>query len=187
MPRFAVCLVVLSLGLLGGCRRDPAPAPSPERPSIPFRIDGELSFLRSRPDGGVDTLHTIAIEVADTDSTRMRGLMERREIPPDTGMLFLFPAAGPQSFWMSNTPHPLDIQYYGADSTLVSVAENAVPFSPETLPSARPAQFVVEVAAGVTRRLGLVEGDRITWKLDRDTPGTSVVTDLPAEALVDSQ
>ncbi len=175
-------LVLVAGGLatsLAGCRRD-APAPPPERTSIPFRIDGELSFLRGRPDGGTDTLHTIAIEVADTDSTRTRGLMERRTIPPDTGMLFVFPAESPQSFWMSNTPHALDIQYYAADSTLVSVAENAVPFSTETLPSAAPAQFVVEVAAGITRRLGLVEGDRIAWRLDRDAGA-------PADGIVDSR
>lgn len=165
----AALLLFAVAALAAGCRSDddaPAPAP-PERASIPFRIDGTLHFLRDRPDGGTDTLHTIAIEVADTDSTRTRGLMDRRTIPPDTGMLFIFPVAGPQAFWMSNTPHPLDIQYYGADSTLVSVAENARPFSTESLPSRGPAQFVVEVAAGQTRRLGLVEGDRITWRLDR--------------------
>lgn len=162
-----VPVLLLALGL-AACRDSaPSPAAPPERASIPFRIDGSLSFLRDRPDGGTDTLHTIAVEVADTDSTQMRGLMDRAVIPPDTGMLFVFSREAPQAFWMSNTPHALDIQYYAADSTLVSVAENAVPFSTETLPSGAPAQFVVEVAAGITRRLGLVEGDRITWRLDR--------------------
>lgn len=157
----------LALGSAGCNDTPPAREAPPERPSIPFRIDGTLSFLRAGP-GGVDTLRTIQIEVADTDSTRTRGLMDRREIPPDTGMLFVFPSEAPQAFWMSNTPHALDIQYYAADSTLVSVVENAVPYSTETLPSAGPAQFVVEVPAGATRRMGLVEGDRITWRLDRD-------------------
>ncbi len=167
-------LAFLLLAGLAGCRGGDAPreTPAPTPPSIPFRIDGSLSFLRDRPDGGTDTLHTIAIEVADTDSTRTRGLMDRREIPPDTGMLFIFPTEAPQGFWMANTPHPLDIQYYGADSALVSVAANARPFSTENLPSGGPAQFVVEVAAGVTARLGLVAGDRITWTLDAE-PGNS--------------
>ena len=161
----SVLIVLLVLGL-AACR-DSAPAAPPEPPSIPFRIDGTLAFVRDGADGRVDTLHTIQIEVADTDSSQTRGLMDRREIPPDTGMLFIFPSEAPRSFWMSNTPRALDIQYYDGDSTLVSVAENTVPFSTETLPSAGPAQFVVEVPAGVTRRLGLVEGDRITWRLDR--------------------
>lgn len=167
--RLLAFLTLVGLAGLTGCR-DESPPDAPrdapaERPSIPFRIDGTLSFVRDRADGGADTLHTIAIEVADTDSTRTRGLMERREIPPDTGMLFIFPSASPQAFWMANTPRSLDIQYYGADSTLVSVAANARPFSTQSLPSEGPAQFVVEVAAGVTARLGLVAGDRITWTL----------------------
>ncbi len=166
--RLLAFLILAGAVGLGGCRNETPDAPRDapaERPSIPFRIDGSLSFLRDRPDGGADTLHTIAIEVADTDSTRTRGLMDRREIPPDTGMLFVFPSEAPQAFWMANTPHALDIQYYAADSTLVSVAANARPFSTQSLPSEGPAQFVVEVAAGVTARLGLVAGDRITWTL----------------------
>ncbi len=156
-------LLVFALVSFAACGPD-----APERPVVgppvsqrvepQFREDGTLSFLR-----GSDTLRTIRIEIADTDSTRTRGLMERSTIPPDTGMLFIFPAETPQGFWMANTPYPLDIQYYRADSTLVSIAADTTPFSQETLPSDGPAQFVVEVAAGVSRRIGLVPGDRITW------------------------
>lgn len=167
-------LFVLSVlaPLAAGCASETPSRPEPASgaASIPFAIDGELSFLRDRPDGTVDTLKTIAIEVADTDSTRTRGLMERREIPADTGMLFVFDHAAPQGFWMTNTPHSLDIQFYAADSTLLNIATDAVPYSQETLPSAGPAQFVVEVAAGVSRRIGLVEGDRIAWRLHGATP-----------------
>lgn len=152
-----------------GCREAPAPEAPAADPvaSIPFRIDGTLSFVR---DG--DTLRTIDIEVADTDSSRQRGLMERETIPPDTGMLFVFDRPDTGGFWMMNTPHPLDIQFYGPDSTLLNVAENTTPYSTETLPPAGPAQFVVEVPAGYTRRLGLVPGDRITWSLDRRPLGS---------------
>ncbi|WP_412067729.1 DUF192 domain-containing protein [Rubrivirga sp. IMCC43871] len=156
-------LLVLTL-LAAGCAdaTDPAPAPVDASPSgIPFEIDGTLSFLR-----GTDTLKTIAIEIADTDSTRGRGLMQRTDIPEDTGMLFIFPRAEPQAFYMANTPRSLDIQFYGADSTLLNVAYGTTPFSNDNLLSDGPTQFVVEVEAGVTRRLGLVQGDRITW--DRD-------------------
>ena len=156
-------LVVFAVAALAaGCGPDEAPPAPPAAPaSVPFEIEGRLSFVR---DG--DTLRTIDVEVADTDSTRQRGLMERTEIPPDTGMLFVFPAAERQAFYMANTPRSLDIQFYGADSTLLNVAENTVPFSTDNVFSAGPAQFVVEVPAGYTRRIGLVEGDRITWTLD---------------------
>lgn len=152
---------LLALLVLAGCRpaADP-PAPTPDEPSagIPFDIEGRLSFVR-----GERVLKTIAIEIADTDSARGRGLMERPQIPADTGMLFVFDAAAPQSFYMASTPKSLDIQFYGPDSTLLNVAEDTVPFSFDNLNSVGPAQFVVEVPAGYSRRLGLVPGDRITW------------------------
>ena len=168
-------LLALAFVAAPGCRDAPEPEATPEAParptSIPFQIDGTLSFLR---DG--DTLQTIQIEVADTDSTRARGLMEREEIPPDTGMLFVFPAARQQAFYMANTPRSLDIQFYGPDSTLLNVAENTRPYTLDNVFSEGDAQFVVEVPAGYTRRLGLVPGDRITWSLDRpvrDPAGTA--------------
>ena len=159
-----VLALALSVAVASGCRDAPDPEPAPTAParpaSIPFRIDGTLSFLR---DG--DTLRTIDIEVADTDSARARGLMEREEIPPETGMLFVWPAARQQAFYMANTPRSLDIQFYSADSTLLNVAENTAPYTLDNVFSEGDAQFVVEVPAGYTRRLGLVPGDRITWSL----------------------
>ena len=153
--------VLLALVLVACDRQPETPRPPAPTTSIPFSIDGSLSFVR-----GADTLRTIAIEIADTDSTRARGLMQRAQIPADTGMLFVFEAADPQAFYMANTPHPLDIQFYAADSTLLNVVENTVPYSFDNVLSDGDAQFVVEVAAGVSRRLGLVPGDRITWTTD---------------------
>ena len=159
--------VLFSLTLIAfGCS-DPEPAPraTDTQPSIPFDIEGELSFVR-----GTDTLRTIAIEIADTDSTRARGLMQRTEIPPDTGMLFVFdqPQTPRAAFYMMNTPRSLDIQFYGPDSTLINIGENTTPFSLDNVESDGPAQFVVEVPAGVSRSIGLVPGDRITWTARSD-------------------
>ena len=157
-------ILAASAAALAACA-DSEPAPTPAPPAtdgIAFRIDGTLSFLR-----GADTLRTIDIEIADTDSTRGRGLMQRNVIPPDTGMLFVFPTEQPQAFYMMNTPRSLDIQFYAADSTLVNVAEATTPFSLDNVYSDGPAQFVVEVEAGVSRRIGLVPGDRIKWETER--------------------
>ena len=162
MPFGRPALAALALAALAGCAQDDDPPAEPSaRESIPFEIEGRLSFVR---DG--DTLRTIDVEVADTDSTRQRGLMERTSIPPDTGMLFVFPRAERQAFYMANTPRSLDIQFYGPDSTLLNVAENTTPFSTDNVFSEGEAQFVVEVPAGYTRRIGLVEGDRIMWSVD---------------------
>ncbi len=155
--------LLLLTALVAGCADSSAP-PEPAASgaaSIPFRIDGTLSFVRND-----DTLRTIDIEVADTDSTRQRGLMERTDFPADTGMLFVFPRAQPQAFYMLSTPRSLDIQFYAADSTLINIAENTTPFSTDNVLSEGEAQFVVEVPAGYSRRIGLVQGDRITWSID---------------------
>lgn len=154
----AVPFLALVLALFGCSEPEEPDARPSTRTSIPFDIEGTLSFVR-----GTDTLRTIDIEIADTDSTRGRGLMQRSEIPDDTGMLFVFPTAEDQAFYMANTPRSLDIQFYGADSTLLNVVENTTPYSFDNLLSEGPAQFVVEVPAGYSRRIGLVPGDRITW------------------------
>ena len=159
-----VALVFLAVG----CADSSAPPAEPAvtgtstasgAAAIPFRIDGTLAFVR-----GGDTLKTIQIEIADDDSSRGRGLMQRPTIPDDTGMLFVFDEPQPLAFYMANTPHPLDIQFYAADSTLLNIAEDTTPYSFDNVYSEGEGQFVVEVPAGYSRRIGLVAGDRITWE-----------------------
>lgn len=145
--------------MLTACENN-RPHPVQQPADIPFRTDGSLDFVRD--DGSVAT--TIAIEIAETDSARVRGLMQRSSLPPQSGMLFIFEEEEMQGFWMANTPLALDIIYVAADSTIVSIAKYTRPFSPESIPSRRPAQFVVEVTAGFTDRHGIVEGDRIRWE-----------------------
>ena len=124
-----------------------------------------MTFLR---DG--QPIQTIAIEVADTDSLRNRGMMQRTTIPDATGMLFIFSSAQRQSFWMQNTPSALDIMFFDADTTLLNVEANATPFQERpTFDSAGPAQFVVEVPAGYARRYGLTPGIKASWQLS-DAP-----------------
>ncbi len=153
-------LLLFCLILPAGCA-DEAEAP-PERPAgeaIPFDREGTLAFVR-----GGDTLTTIAIEIAETDSARTRGLMERTSLPEQSGMLFIFQQEEQQRFWMANTPLALDLFFADADSQIVRVARYARPFSPDPIFSEAPAQFVVEVPAGFADRYGTVEGDRITWQ-----------------------
>jgi uncharacterized membrane protein (UPF0127 family) len=163
--RFALPFGVLGLALLAlaaaGCRREAPPADeaAEARPSIPFRLDGTLRFLRA--DGTPIT--GIAIEIAETDSARTRGLMERDSIPAQVGMLFIMPRTEVHTFWMANTPRSLDIIYVGEDSRIVSVAKYTRPFSTGPVTAEGPAKYVVEVAAGFADRYGLVPGDLISW------------------------
>ena len=159
--RFAAPLLLALLVSLAGCRSEPS---EPDRPvrttTIPFDIEGELAFVR--PTG--DTIRTIQIEIAESDSARERGLMQRVFSEDSLGMLFPFERAQPRSFWMVNTPTSLDIMFFGADSTLLNVGAYTTPYSQEGVPSAGPAQFVVETRAGFAERYGITPGDRITWR-----------------------
>ena len=67
------------------------------------------------------------------------------------------------SFWMANTPLPLDIIYVNAAREVVTIQRNTVPYSEESVPSTRPATYVVEVNAGYADRHGIAEGDRVQW------------------------
>jgi uncharacterized protein len=105
----------------------------------------------------------VSVEVAATPEKRTRGLMYRRDLPEMQGMLFLFPREAPLSFWMKNTPLPLDIIFINAVHTIVSIAQSTTPFSEKPLPSGEPAQFVLEVNGGFCQRYRVTIGDRLEF------------------------
>jgi hypothetical protein len=85
-----------------------------------------------------------------------------RELPPDQGMLFVFEAPQYRGFWMKNTYLSLDLIFIAADGTVVNVAANAKPLSLDSIASAAPVRYVLEVVAGTAARIGLKVGDRFT-------------------------
>lgn len=111
--------------------------------------------------------HRFQVEVARTDEQRARGLMFRRFMPEDRGMLFDFKTEQPVMMWMRNTFIPLDMIFIARDGRVINVAENTEPMSERTIPSAAPAFAVLEVNAGVARKIGLKAGDRISHPLFR--------------------
>ena len=72
--------------------------------------------------------HDFRVEIADTDPARAQGLMHRRELAPDHGMLFVFDRPHTITMWMKNTPLPLDMIFIGSDGTVVDLHRRAVPF-----------------------------------------------------------
>ena len=112
--------------------------------------------------------HTFAVEVARTEEAQTKGLMFRTDIPNDGGMLFAPypPTGGPPreaSFWMKNTPSPLDIIFIRADGTIAHIAENTTPLSETPIPSGEPVNAVLEIKGGRALELGITEGDLVTW------------------------
>ncbi len=101
------------------------------------------------------------VEIADTDESRSRGLMFRREIDPGTGMLFDMGATRDVAFWMHNTFVPLDLIFITAKGRVASITHGARPQSDARIPSGSPVRFVLELATPEARRIGLSVGDRV--------------------------
>ena len=103
-------------------------------------------------------------EVADTPAKRVLGLQYRNELADDQGMLFLFPSATTQSFWMKNTPLPLDMIFISSDLKIVGIIHQAVPFSTTTLSVPAPSQFVLEIKGGISQRSGIEVGNPVRFE-----------------------
>ncbi|WP_201837553.1 DUF192 domain-containing protein [Microvirga zambiensis] len=101
------------------------------------------------------------VEVARNDADRAQGLMFRRAMPADQGMLFDFGRVEPVSMWMQNTYLPLDMLFIRSDGTIARIAANTEPLSTRTIPSGEPVLAVLELNAGTAAKLGIKPGDRV--------------------------
>ncbi len=124
-----------------------------------FVKQGELAFLKA--DSTVIVI--IDIEIADDDARRERGLMYRRQMELNRGMLFIFEEEDLRSFWMKNTYLPLDILYLNAQKKIVRIHENVATLNEMPIPSDFSAKYVVEVNAGFCALYNLLVGNRITF------------------------
>lgn len=105
------------------------------------------------------------VEVARNDADRAQGLMFRRSMPADRGMLFDFGKVEPVSMWMQNTYLSLDMLFIRADGTIARVAANTEPLSTRTIPSGEPVLAVLELNAGTAAKLGIKAGDKVEHPL----------------------
>ncbi len=108
-----------------------------------------------------------SVEVMRDDTQRARGLMFRRFLPPERGMLFDFKREEPVAMWMKNTFLSLDMIFVDRTGRIVSIAENTEPLSERIIPSGGPVLAVLEVNAGTAQRLGIKPGDRLRHSLFR--------------------
>lgn len=101
--------------------------------------------------------------MARTPEEQSRGLMFRKSLGNDQGMLFPYEPPQQASFWMKNTLIPLDMVFIRADGTIGRIAENTVPMSLDPVPSIDPVSAVLEIRGGRAAELGLREGDKVSW------------------------
>lgn len=103
------------------------------------------------------------VELAITDNERQKGLMERKDLPIDCGMLFIFNKEDIHYFWMKNTYIPLDMIFINSDMKVVGVYKNATPLSEESINIGKPSKYVLEINAGLSEKYGIDEDSKAVF------------------------
>ena len=145
---------ILGALLLAACTGGSGAPPATPTP----RADGPRVVL---PSGAV-----FALEVARTPEQIAQGLMFRESLAPASGMVFVFDAVEPRSFWMKNCHFALDMVFARRDGTVVDVLESVPPCEADpcpSYPSRAPADTVVELTAGEAKRHAVVPGSRLSF------------------------
>jgi uncharacterized membrane protein (UPF0127 family) len=107
--------------------------------------------------------HSFNIEVMVTDQERALGLMFRRSLPENNGMLFVYDPPQPATMWMKNTLIPLDMVFISSDARVHRIEANAEPFSTTLIPSDGDVVGVLELNAGEAQKIGLKRGDKVVY------------------------
>ena len=153
---------LLAATLLTGCGAAPsnqaAPPAAPAARTAPSGLD-----LISLTVVGHGRRHVFTVEIARTASQQETGLMNRRALAPDAGMLFPFDPPRPASFWMHDTLIPLDMLFIRPDGSIAHIAANTVPMSETPVAVDQPMTAVLELGGGRAAQLGIQEGDRVSW------------------------
>ncbi|WP_445384375.1 DUF192 domain-containing protein [Robiginitalea sp. IMCC44478] len=158
MEYFKLAFILLGLALVQCKEEAKQVLPTDE---IRFSREGSLSIF----DGETDSLlQEINIEIAETPYERETGLMYRKSMEEDQGMLFIFENEQPRSFYMKNTLISLDILFINQDLKVVSIARNTEPLNANGIPSGSPARYVLEIGAGLSDQWGIEVGNRIQYR-----------------------
>jgi uncharacterized membrane protein (UPF0127 family) len=133
----------------------PRPAAAPAAAAAPPRVVVETVAGARLP---------VQVELARTDEERARGLMNRRELAPEAGMLFLFAESEERAFWMKNTLLPLDMLFIDDGGRVVGLIERAEPLTTSPRDPGVPSRYVLEVNGGWAARHGVRPGDRVRFE-----------------------
>jgi len=132
--------------------------PQPTLPQAPLIIESAKGPVR------------FTVEMATSWPQQERGLMFRKALGPNAGMLFDFTTESEQSFWMKNTLIPLDMLFIKANGTIARIAANAKPLSEDSVPSYEPVRAVLEIPGGRAAELGLKPGDKVRQSIFGNMP-----------------
>lgn len=157
MTRFHALIAAALLILLGACQGNhnavPDDAVNTGLRTIPVTFQtasGDLPFT---------------LELAATAREQEIGLMNRTSLPDDGGMIFPHDPPRDARFWMKNTLIPLDLIFISPDKKIIRIAHEAEPESLSPIPSGGTVISVIEIQGGLSRKLGIDEGDSVTYSL----------------------
>ena len=151
---FALAALLLLAPFAAVAQDDPEPTRA--QPTLPSQALTIVSQSGAR--------HRFTVELARTPREQQVGLMFRTAIPPDHGMLFIWPSVQPSDMWMENCPVPEDMLFVGEDGIIRHIAENTVPESLAHISSGGPVRATIELQGGIAAKLGIAVGDRIENK-----------------------
>ena len=151
-------LVAMTCLAIAACSPQPAAKQGTVR-----ELDGAFEFasLEIINDAGEQLVFDVYL--AQDPEQQRRGLMFVRSMPERTGMLFIYETDDMRSMWMKNTYIPLDMVFARSDGSVSSVIHRAEPHTLVSRASKEPVRYVLELNAGVARRLGIGGRSRITW------------------------
>lgn len=152
--RLFIILILGSL-FLNSCKEEKKIIKQTE---VSFKKEGNLTIFKSD-----STQIDLDIEIADTDFDIQTGLMYRSSMETNQGMLFIFKDEQPRSFYMRNTRIPLDLIFINKEKVIVSFQKNAKPFDESSLPSNKPAKYVLEINAGLVDTWNVSVNDSIQF------------------------
>ena len=149
--------LMLCCGSIVACKENPRAAKEVVTAPVEFKKEAEIYLTKP----GGDTIQHLEVEIADDDYQRETGLMYRKSMLKNRGMLFIFDNEEQRGFYMKNTEIPLDLIFLNSQNKIVSISKNARPKDLQTIPSGVPAQYVLEVNAGLVDEWDLAVGDSL--------------------------
>ena len=157
--RIVLFISLTSLTIASACKSSEKKSSNSASQGPTFNYSHPLTFRNARD----SVLAKANVAIADTPEKRDAGLMNVTDLPENDGMLFVFKKPQPLSFWMANTPLPLDIIFIDKDHKIIRIYHSTTPYSKNELASGAPAQYVVEVNGGYCINHDITEGMKVKF------------------------
>jgi uncharacterized membrane protein (UPF0127 family) len=167
-PLALATLALVGLAACASCQKSGGAHGEDETPEMTTTVPDQRVLPKVHLTGADGKEHTVTVEVVREDKELERGLMYRRHLDPDAGMLFLMGEDKVHTFWMKNTLIPLDMIFIQRDLVVAGVYENAPPQTLDLRYVDKPSYYVLEVNGGWSQQHGVGAGTRVRFENVRE-------------------